>query len=137
MELKDVIASILRTKQDLSIKIAGERAIPGYPSPWVVRRALSFFPENALFLQDLNAYPDTDPLMEYDYLRLVLPKRAKTFMPWIKPEQDDDIDVIKRYYNYSDEKAEEAKKLLSPEQMKAIRDYFFEGGVVKKSEKKS
>lgn len=136
MELKDVLNSLYRTKEDLAIEIDGMRELVEAPSMWVICRMVSFFPDNVLEVNEINILPGIDETMQYDFLRLRLDKRTKTFHPWLKPDKPEDLDIVKRYFEYSDAKAREALTLLTEEQLQQIRDSFFEGGIVSRKSKK-
>jgi len=68
--------------------------------------------------------------MQFDYLRLSLRKR-KRFSKWLKREDDDKLDLIKKHYNYSNHRAREVLSLLSDEQIKNIEALYDTGGVKK------
>ena len=136
MELKDVLNSLYRTKEDLAIELDGVRELVDAPSMWVICRMVSFFPDNVLEVNEINILPGIDETMQYDFLRLRLDKRTKTFHPWLKPDKPEDLDIVKRYFEYSDAKAREALTLLTDEQLQQIRDSFFEGGIVSRKSKK-
>jgi ketosteroid isomerase-like protein len=51
----------------------------------------------------------------------------------LKNEKPDDIEVVKRYYNYSNRKAEEALRVLSDEDIENMKQEMYEGGSKTKS----
>lgn len=130
MELKDVLNSLFKTKEDLATEIDGQRELVDAPGPWVVNRMVSLFPDCTSDVNEINILPGIDGLMQYDFLRLRLKPRAKTFTPWLKAEKPtEDVELVMRYYDYSAEKAREALDILTEEQLEIIRATFFEGGV--------
>jgi hypothetical protein len=46
----------------------------------------------------------------------------------MKPETESDIEVIKEYYGYSNDKAKQVLSLLSPENIKIIKQKVSKGG---------
>ena len=46
----------------------------------------------------------------------------------MKPETESDIEVVKQYYEYSNDKAKQVLSLLSPEQLNIIRQKVNKGG---------
>lgn len=132
MELKDLVTSILKTKEDLTTHLEGARELTDAPAMWVTNRMISLFPDCVLDCNEINIVPGIDDTMQYDFLRLRLPKRTKTFTPWLKPEKSgEDVEVVQKYYQYSEMKAKEALDILSPEQLQTIRDSFLEGGIMR------
>ena len=68
----------------------------------------------------MNVNHDLDNLLQYEYLlNIVRPK--KRFAKWVKPEDNDDLEIIKMYFGYSNKKAEQALKVLSSEAVREIR----------------
>ena len=137
MEPKDVLKSVFQTKEDLATTLDTSRELTDAPSMWVINRMVSMFPECVLDVNEINIIPKIDDTMQYDFLRFRLGKRTKTYSPWIKPDKIEDLEYIKRYFQYSEEKARYALTILTPEQVTEIRDAFFEGGVVSKTKTKT
>ena len=52
----------------------------------------------------------------------------KRFSPWGKKEKVKDLEIVKEFYGYSTEKAVQALRLLSPEQIEFIKDKLNKGG---------
>ena len=124
IELKDWLNSINFNKQDL---LADDpTAISSYP-PYIVNRCLSGNVDSILFANEmnLNAYVDKD--MQYAFLLYTLRKR-KRFSPWLKKEQVEDLDLVKKHYGYSNEKAKVALNLLTKTQLEYIRNKHDMGG---------
>jgi len=95
--------------------------------PFVVNRSLSYFPDTAQLANVMNRYHHIDNKLQYHFLINIIRKR-KRFSKWIKPETESDIEAIKEYYGYSNEKARQALTLLSPEQIKIIKQKVSKGG---------
>lgn len=138
MELKEVLDSVFKTKEDLTTEIDGARELVDAPSMWVINRIVSMTPEYVFDCNDINIYP-VDATMAFDFLRFRLPKLKRVpFNQWIKPEPvSEDVELLKRYYECSTAKALDAFRVLTPEQMEIIRHSFDEGGVEKKEKKKA
>ena len=75
----------------------------------------------------MNKYHSLDKDMQYSFYLNILRKR-KRFSPWIKKEKDSDLEYVKRYYGYSNEKAAQALKILSNEQIDFIKQRLETGG---------
>ena len=123
MELKDWLNSINFTKENL---IEDPDAISSYP-PYIVNRCLSGHLDTVLFANEMNKYSNLDKDMQYSFFLYTLRKR-KRFSPWLKKEQVDDLDLVKKHYGYSNEKAKVAVSLLTKTQIENIRDKHDMGG---------
>ena len=125
MELKDWLNSINFTKENL---IADDpEAIKKYP-PYIVNRCLSGHLDTVLFANEMNNYSNLDKDLQYSFLLYTLRKR-KRFSPWLKKEQVDDLDLVKKHYGYSNEKAKVAVSLLTKTQIENIRNKHDMGGL--------
>ena len=120
MELKDWLNSINFNKEDLTEEISS------YP-PYIVNRCLSGHLDCILFANEMNLNHHLDKDMQYKFLLNSLRKR-KRFSPWIKKEKIKDLECVKSYYGYSNEKALQALKILNKEQINFIRQRLDFGG---------
>ena len=120
MELKDWLNSINFTKEDLS------ENIKEYP-PYIVNRCLSGHLDCVMFANEMNKYHFLDKDMQYNFYLNILRKR-KRFSPWVRKEKVSDLEFVKKYYGYSNEKAAQALKILSKEQLLFIKQKLDTGG---------
>jgi hypothetical protein len=123
MELKDWLNSINFTKENL---IEDPEAISSYP-PYIINRCLSGHLDTVLFANEMNKYSNLDKDMQYSFFLYTLRKR-KRFSPWLKKEQIEDLDLVKKHYGYSNEKAKVAVTLLTKTQLEYIRNKHDMGG---------
>ena len=65
--------------------------------------------------------------MQYDFFINIL-RTKKRFSPWLRKDTIKDIDHVKRYYGYSNEKAKQALTILTKEQLAFIKSKFETGG---------
>ena len=124
MELKDWLNSINFNKDNLIEE--DPEAISSYP-PYIVNRCLSGHLDTVLFANEMNRYSNLDKDMQYSFFLYTLRKR-KRFSPWLKKEQVDDLDLVKKHYGYSNEKAKVAVNLLTKTQLEYIRNKHDMGG---------
>ena len=123
-ELKDWLNSINHTKENL---IADDpTAISSYP-PYIVNRCLSGTVDSVLFANEMNKYANIDKDLQYSFLLYTLRKR-KRFSPWLKKEQIDNLDLVKKHYGYSNEKAKIALNLLTESQIESLKQKHEMGG---------
>ena len=123
-ELKDWLNSINFTKENL---IEDPDMISSYP-PYIINRCLSGHLDTVLFANEMNKYSNLDKDMQYSFFLYTLRKR-KRFSPWLKKEQVDDLDLVKKHYGYSNEKAKVAVSLLTKTQIENIRNKHDMGGL--------
>lgn len=125
MELKDWLNSINLTKENLTKE--DPDALKKYP-PYIVNKCMAGHLDTVMLANEMNINPGLDKYLQYEfYLNIV--RKKKRFSPWLKKEKIKDLDLVKRYYNYSNSKAEQALKILTREQLEFIRLKFDTGGV--------
>jgi len=124
---KEIIPSILQTKKSV---IHDDLDRKDY-KPFHVNRALSFHKDCILYANQMNLHPGIDNDMQYHYFLNTIRPMKRKFEPWQKSEVNKDIDSIKLYFGYSNEKAKEALRILNDEQIADIRAKTTKGGVKK------
>jgi len=95
--------------------------------PFVVNRSLSYFNDTVLLANEMNRYHHLDEKLQYHFL-LNIVRTRKRFSKWAKPEIENDIEAVKEYYGYSNDKARQVLSLLSSDQITRIRDKVYKGG---------
>ena len=121
---KDIVPSIQQTKK-VVVNAENERDYV----PFVVNRSISFHFDMVLAANQMNLYPSTDSLLQYHYLLNTVRAYKRPFQKWQKRETLDNLDAIKEYYNYSNEKAKEALSILSDAQIEEIKKNLNKGGL--------
>ena len=124
MELKDWLNSINFNKENL-IKEDPD-IVKQYP-PFIVNKCLAGHVDTVLFANEMNKYHHLDKDMQYSFLLNSLRKR-KRFSPWLRKDKIEDLECVKTYYGYSNEKAQQALKILTPEQLNYIKKKLDLGG---------
>lgn len=94
---------------------------------FVINRSLSYFPDTVAIANEMNRYHQIDEKLQYHFLLNIVRKR-KRFSKWIKPEIENDIEMVKEYYGYNNDKARQVLPLLSAEQLKTIKNKVDKGG---------
>jgi len=95
--------------------------------PYIVNRQLSYFPDTVAVANEMNRYSQLDNKLQFHFLLNIVRKR-KRFSKWTKPIEETDLEVIKEYYGYSNEKAHSALSLLTPNQVAEIKKKVYKGG---------
>ena len=93
MELKDWLNSINHTKVNLLEE--DPDSVRKYP-PYIINRCMSGHIDAILFANEMNKHPNLDKDMQYSFYLNTLRKR-KRFSPWLKKEQVDDLDLVKKH----------------------------------------
>ena len=122
MELKDWLNSINFTK-----KIPEDPSEIKTYSPYIINRCLSGHLDCVMFANEMNKYSFLDKDMQYSFYLNTLRKK-KRFSPWLRKDKVTDLEIIKQYYGYSNEKASQALKILTPEQIHYIKQRLETGG---------
>ena len=120
MELKHWLNSINFTKEDLS------EHTKDYP-PYIINRCLSGHLDCVMFANEMNLHHHLDKDMQYSFYLNSLRKR-KRFSPWLRKDKVTDLQCVKQYYGYSNEKASQALKILSKQQLEFIKQKLEIGG---------
>lgn len=114
---KEIIPSILQTKQNCMLTDQDERQYPAF----LVNRAMSFHIDCVLYANEINQYPSLDKKLQYDFLLNTIKPYKRPFKKWLKREVLVDLAVVKEYYGYSDARAMEALRLLSDDQITSLK----------------
>jgi hypothetical protein len=97
-----------------------------YP-PYIINRCLSGHLDCVLFVNEMNKYHFLDKDLQYSFYLNTVRKR-KRFSPWLRKDKIEDLDYVKQYYSYSNEKALQVLKILSNEQINFIKQRLEIGG---------
>ena len=124
-ELKDWLNSINFSKEDLTVD--DPDTIKDY-TPYIVNRCLSGHLDTILYSNEMNLHPNLDKDMQYQFFLNSLRKR-KRFSPWLRKDKVENLNIIKKYYGYSNEKALQALRLLTNEQLDYIKKRLETGGM--------
>ena len=124
-ELKDYLREI-NTDKNPVMDSEDEMWEKKYP-PFIVNKCLAPFPDSIHLVNEMNINCHLDHKLQFDFLLNSLRAR-KRFTPWLKADKIDDLEYVKEYYGYSNEKAKSALKLLNDEQIKTIKDSLNKGG---------
>jgi len=119
-ELKDWLNSINFNKEDLT------EYTKDYP-PFIINRCLSGHIDCVMYANEMNMYSSLDKDMQYSFYLNSLRKR-KRFSPWLRKDKVKDLECVKQYYGYSNEKASQALRILNKEQLDFIKQRLETGG---------
>ena len=123
--LKDYLNSINYTKKSVmeSDDPEWEKKYP----PYIVNKCMSHHLDTVMYANEMNMHHMIDKKLQYDFFINIVRSR-KRFSPWDKKQKMNDLDVVKQYYGYSNEKARQALNILTPDQLNVIKNKLNKGG---------
>ena len=124
IELKDWLNSINFNKENLIQE--NPHIVKDYP-PYIINRCLSGHIDSIMYANEMNMHHHLDKDLQYSFYLNSLRKR-KRFSPWLRKDKVTDLECIKEYYGYSNEKASQALKILTQEQINYIKQRLDIGG---------
>ena len=119
----DYLKAINETKEDIMLTSQDEKKY----APFIVNRGLSFFMDTIFQVNEVNVHFHLDSRLQFDYL-LNSVRKKRRYSKWLKPEKLSDMDIVKEYYGFSNNKAKEALNLLSKDQIESIKTNLSKGG---------
>jgi hypothetical protein len=124
-ELKEYLNSINYTKENLmdSDDPMWEKKY----SPFIINKCLAPFNETIIAVNEMNQRHHLDKKLQYDFLLNSI-RSKKRFAPWVKADKLKDLEYVKEYFGYSNEKAKAALQILDNDQIKTIKDSLNKGG---------
>jgi len=113
-ELKDYLNAINYTKEPL-LDGDDEQWEKKYP-PFIVNKCVAPFQDTLMLVNEINQLHHLDKKLQFDFLLNSLRKR-KRYTPWMKAKKLKNLEYVKEYYGYNNEKAKIALDILSDEQI--------------------
>ena len=124
----DFINSITLNKQNLMAGTGNDKLAEKEYQSYIVNKGLSNYPDTVLYSNEMNIHNHLDNLLQYSYLLNSI-RPMKRWAKWNKKEDVNDMDIVKEYYGFSNEKAKSALSILSLDQLKEIRTKLQRGGI--------
>jgi len=124
----DYVNSINSTKKDLMVDDLAEKAY----DPFLTNRALSQFMDTVLWANAMNRFHHLDKKLQYHFLINSI-RKGKRFGKWPKAENPEHLEIVKEYYGYSNEKARDALRVLTPEHINELKKKVYKGGTTRTS----
>ena len=124
-ELKDYLNAVNHTKEPL-MDTEDEQWEKKYP-PFIVNKCLAPFQDTIMLVNEINQLHHLDKKLQYDFLLNSLRTR-KRYTPWVKAMKLENLEYVKEYYGYNNEKGKSALNILNDEQIKQIKEKLNKGG---------
>ena len=123
---KDYLPAINHTKKNLmnSDDPMWEKKYPAF----MVNKVLSSFSDTIMLTNEMNRNHFLDRDMQFQFLLNSI-RSKKRFTPFLSRSKIKDIECVKEYYGYSNDKAKSALDILTKEQLKLIKEKLFKGGI--------
>jgi hypothetical protein len=128
-ELKDYLNAINFSKVNL-LDTDDETWTKKYP-PYVINKCLSMFYDCIAQANEMNGYHFLDKKVQFHFYINSIRKRKRFGGKWLSQTKLKDIEYVKEYYGYSNEKAKQALNILTKEQIEVIKESLKKGGRTK------
>ena len=125
-ELKDYLNAINFSKEKL-LDTDYTEWTKKYP-PFVINKCLSMFYDCIAQANEMNGYHFLDKDVQFNFFINSIRKKKRFGGKWLKQNVLKDMQYVKEYYDYSNEKAREALSLLTKEQIELIKLSIDKGG---------
>lgn len=119
----EFLNAINTTKKNVMVDDLTEKAYPAF----MINRSLSYFPDTVLLANEMNRYHHLDSKLQFSFL-INSVRKKKRFAKWAKPTNPDNLEVVKEYYGYSNEKARQVLTILSDQQIEELKLKVYKGG---------
>ena len=124
-ELKEYLKSINSTKENLMDKDDPlyEKKYPAF----IINKCLAPFNDTIMLVNEMNINNHLDNKLQYDFLLNSLRKQNR-FATWMKASKSKNLEYVKEYFSYNNEKARSALNILNDEQIAYIKNKLNKGG---------
>ena len=124
IELKDWLNSINLNKNNI---IKEDPDTERKYAPFIINKCMSGHLDTVLLANEMNMNHSLSKSLQYDFF-LNSVRKKKRFSPWLRKDKIKNLDVVKQYYGYSNEKAAQVLRILTSEQIAFIRSKLEIGG---------
>lgn len=122
----DYLKAINNSKKNIIVDDLSENEYNAF----MVNRGLSFFPDTVLMANEMYISHHLDSKLQFDFLINIIKKKSR-FTKWSKKTNIENLEVIKQYYGYSNEKARSVLSLFSNDEIADLNQRISKGGRTK------
>ena len=126
----DYINSVSHLKKDMMRGTDNDELSEKEYKPFLANRSFSFHADSILYSNEMNRLGHLDNLLQYDFYMNSLRSR-KRFSKWMKPEESENVDIIREVYKCNLKKAIDASRILTKEHIKSLKESLYTGGMKK------
>jgi hypothetical protein len=123
----EYVNQILYGKKNLIVDENSEKEY----NPFLTNRSLSYHFDTVLYANEMNQRSHLDKKLQFDFFINITRSKKRPFVKWVKPEDNDNMDYIKKVFDCSNAKALEILRLLNHEQIQKIKEQADQGGLRK------
>jgi hypothetical protein len=123
----DYLNTINVTKKNMMRGSENDELAEKEYNAFIVNRGLSLFQDTITLANEMNIHHDADNKLQYEFLINIVRPR-KRFSKWYKKEEDGDLEAVKEYYGYSNQKAIQALTVLTRDNIITIKEKLEKGG---------
>ena len=98
-----------------------------YPA-FIVNKVLSGFSDTIMLVNEMNRNHFLDKDMQFQFLLNSI-RSKKRYSPFLRASKIKDIECVKEYYGYNNEKAKTALDILTKKELKLIKEKLYKGGI--------
>jgi hypothetical protein len=128
-ELRDYLNALNFTKENL-LDTEDSTWEKKYP-PFVINKCLSMFYDCIAQANEMNGYHFLDKKVQFHFYINSIRKSKRFGGKWLSQTKLNNLEYVKEYYGYSNEKAKQALNILSEQQLEQIKKSLSKGGRTK------
>ena len=125
-ELKDYLNAINFSKEKL-LDTDDTEWTKKYP-PFVINKCLSMFYDCIAQANEMNGFHFLPKKLQFHFYINSIRKRKRFGGKWLSSTKLKNLQYVKEYYGYNNEKAKEALNILTDKQIEEIKLSLFKGG---------
>ena len=124
-ELKEYLKAINQSKEPL-MDTEDELWEKKY-SPYISNRCLYHHLDTILLVNEMNIYNGLDNKLQFQFLLNSI-RSKKRFAPWLKTSKIKNLELVKKYFGYSDQRAKEVLNVLTDKDIYYMKTKLDKGG---------
>ena len=124
-ELKEYLNSINSSMQN--VMDSDDKMWEKRYASFIVNKCLAPFNDTVMLVNEMNFHHHLDNKLQYDFL-LNSVRRQNRYAPWMKASKTKNLEYVKEFFGYNNEKARSALNILNDEQIAYIKEKLNKGG---------
>ena len=124
-DLKEYLNAINFSKKNV-MDSEDKQWIKKYPA-FIINKILSGFSDTIMLVNEMNRNHFLDKDMQFQFLLNSI-RTKKRYSPFLRASKLKEIECVKEYYGYSNDKAKSALDILTKDEIKLIKEKLYKGG---------
>jgi len=125
-DLKEYLNAINFSKKNV-MDSEDKQWIKKYPA-FIINKILSGFSDTIMLVNEMNRNHFLDKDMQFQFLLNSI-RTKKRYSPFLRASKLKEIECVKEYYGYSNDKAKSALDILTKDEINLIKEKLFKGGI--------